>query len=84
MDDAGDVEEFVKVLSDWREQPGKTITNVLTKVSQTKSFKGSSLNDIFKAVVDFHKEITRVEESLVDVKWYELCIKSKKILKKMI
>lgn len=65
-----DVEEFVKVLQDWKEQPGKTITSVLTRIEESKSFKGRELDEIYKGVVDFHREIGKADESLVDLKWY--------------
>ena len=61
-----DIEDYLKVLQEWREQSGKTITS-----------------DILKGVTDFHKEITKAAEDTVDLKWYELCISSKKKLKKM-
>lgn len=73
----------MKVLQDWREQPGKNITAVLTRIDQTKNYKGNDVHDVLKTVTDFHKEITKADEALVDVKWYELCIRNKKKLKKM-
>lgn len=62
--------EDLKVLQDWRDQPGKTITSVLTRIDQTKNFKGNDIYDVLKAVTDFHKEITKADESIVDIKWY--------------
>lgn len=79
-----DAEDLLKVLQEWREQPGKTILSVLTRIEESKNFKGRELDDILKGVTEFHKEITKADESLLDVKWFELCISSKKKLKKMI
>lgn len=53
--------EDLKVLQDWRDQPGKTITSVLTRIDQTKNFKGNDIYDVLKAVTDFHKEITKAD-----------------------
>lgn len=78
-----DIEDYLKVLQEWKEQSGKTITSVLTRIDETKTFKGRDLDDILKGVTDFHKEITKAAEDTVDLKWYELCISSKKKLKKM-
>jgi hypothetical protein len=38
---------------------------------------------IYKGIADFHKDINKADESLVDLKWFELCINSKKKLKKL-
>jgi len=71
------------VLQEWKEQTDKRITEVLSRIDNTKSFKGNDLDIIYKGVADFHKEIGKADESLVDLKWFELCINSKKKLKKL-
>lgn len=71
------------MLQEWKEQTGKRITEVLTRIDHTKVFKGYDLDHIYKALADFHKEIGKADESLVDLKWFELCINSKKKLKKL-
>lgn len=38
-----DAEDLLKVLQEWREQPGKTITSVLTRIEESKQFKGREL-----------------------------------------
>lgn len=79
-----EVEEYVKVLQEWKEQPGKTITGVLSRVEETKCFKGRELEEVLRGVTSFHREIAKADEALVDVKWYVLCINAKKRLKKML
>lgn len=38
-----DAEDLLKVLHEWKEQPGKTITSVLTRIEESKQFKGREL-----------------------------------------
>jgi hypothetical protein len=71
------------VLQNWDKETGKAITNVLTIVNDTKQFKGKQVEEILKAVTEFHRDITKADEALIDVKWFELCIGSKRKLKKL-
>lgn len=52
-----EVDDLVKVLRKWREQDSKTILQVLQRSAQTKGLAESELDELVKAVVDFHKEI---------------------------
>ena len=79
-----DANDFIKVLQDWKDQSGKTITNVLKRVSEIRQFKPNEIDDVLKAVVDFHREIGRADEEEVDLKWFPLCIEGKKKLKKAV
>ena len=56
-----DASDFIKVLQDWKDQTGKTITNVLKRVSEIRQFKPNEIDDVLKAVVDFHREIGRAD-----------------------
>jgi aminoglycoside phosphotransferase family enzyme len=78
-----DCDDFMKVLKGWREEDSKAILQVLTRITQIKTFTNHELDDILKVVVDFHKEIGKADEGEVDPKWFELTINLKKKLKKM-
>jgi uncharacterized protein YihD (DUF1040 family) len=52
-----EVDDYVRVLRKWRDQDSKSILQILTRVTQAKAFAGQELEDISRAVVDFHREI---------------------------
>lgn len=58
-----DVNEYVKVLHNWREQDGKTIMQVLQRVTQAKAFKESELDNVCRSLFEFHREIGKAEDS---------------------
>lgn len=78
-----EVDDYVRMLRRWREQNNSSVLAILQRITQTKSFAGQELEDIARAVVDFHKEIGKASENEVDPKWFELSINLKKKLKKM-
>lgn len=78
-----DIADYIKVLQDWKDQTGKIITSVLIRINETKVYKGTDLDEMVKAMSEFHREIGRADESLIDIKWFEYCIKSKSRLKKL-
>lgn len=79
-----EVEEYVKVLQGWREQVGNTVSNVLLRINNIKSFKGKDVELILSALNDFHKDINRADEQIVDPKWYEPTINLKKKYKNIL
>ena len=56
-----EVDDILKVLKDWRAQPPKTVTIMLSHVEETKNFKGLDVNTLLKGITEFHREIGRVE-----------------------
>ena len=78
-----EIDDVLKVLKDWKEQPKPTVTKVLTYVHDKKHIKGNDVDTILKGISEFHREIGKAAEDIVDLKWYELCINSKKKLKKL-
>jgi hypothetical protein len=73
-----ELEEYVKVLQTWREQVGNTVSNVLLRINNIRSVKGKDVEQILNALNDFHKDINKADEQIVDPKWYEPCISLKK------
>ena len=65
-----EVDDFVRTLRKWREQDNRSILAILQRITQAKSFAGQELEDISRAVVDFHKEIGKASENEVDPKWF--------------
>ena len=56
-----EIETFLKIFKQWREEDGKSIINVLMRINQAKAFKGQDLDDIYKGITEFHREIGKAD-----------------------